>query len=119
MKLIAVILIADIFGTWAGTSICTNVRLACHDEKAIYHVKPTSKKDVVTMTLGKVIDGREVVMGTTEYQRSGDTLTSEFDVPDGTRAVWTFVVNGDHMTGTLKQLPGGEVVRNITVDKKK
>ena len=117
-KLIALFLFADIFGTWTGTSLCTNVRPACHDEKALYHVARSSKKDTVVMTMSKVVDGKEVVMGTNDYQRKGDTLSSEYAVPDGTRVVWTFVVNGDRMTGTLKQLPGGEVVRNIAVRKK-
>jgi hypothetical protein len=30
-------------GTWRGTSVCTAVRPACHDEIAVYHVAPARR----------------------------------------------------------------------------
>src|SRR4051794_265483 len=57
-----------IFGTWRGTSICTPVRPACHDEIAVYHVSASSKPETVAMMMNKVVDGQEVEMGgTLEY----------------------------------------------------
>ena len=106
----------SLYGTWKGTSLCTNVRPACHDEIAVYHLSASSHPNTVMVMANKVVDGKEVEMGGPfEFQRSGNTLSYEMTARDGTRALWTFIVSGDHMTGTLKQMPGGEVVRNIAL----
>lgn len=110
---------AALDGVWTGTSICTDVRPACNDEKAIYRVssKPGGD-DLVEVSMGKVVDGKEEVMGVltyhADYQRR--IITSEF-VNRGSRLLWTFTWEGKRMTGTLKQLPGGEVIRNIDLSK--
>jgi hypothetical protein len=36
-----------LFGTWRGTSVCTQVRPACHDEIAVYRIAATSKPRIV------------------------------------------------------------------------
>jgi hypothetical protein len=109
-----------LFGTWRGTSLCTPVRPACHDEIAVYHVAPSSKPDMVAMTMNKVVDGKEVEMtGTLDYHvdEPTRTLTYEMAMRDGTSGVFSFTWSGNTMTGTLIQLPGREVVRNITLEK--
>jgi hypothetical protein len=109
-----------ILGTWRGTSICTPVRPACHDEIAVYHIAPSPKTDTVAMTMNKVVNGEEVEMGgTVEYHvdEPTRTLTYEMAARDGTRGVFRFTWSENKMTGTLIQLPGGEVVRNITLEK--
>jgi len=50
-----------------------------------------------------------------DYERR--LLTSEFSRGD-IHALWTFEWSGTRMTGTLKLLPKGEVVRNIALEKR-
>jgi beta-galactosidase len=108
---------AGFLGTWIGTSICTAVRTACHDEKAAYHIAAGPASDAVTMTMNKVVDGEEQTMGTLDYKVNGETLTSDVTF-NGMHLLWTFTRSGTHMTGTLKQLPAGDVIRNIELDQK-
>lgn len=110
---------AALDGVWTGTSLCTDVRPACNDEKAIYRVSARQSADnLVDVSMGKIVDGKEVVMGVlsyhADYQRR--IITSEF-VNRGSRLLWTFTWEGKRMTGTLKQLPAGDVIRNIDLQK--
>ena len=104
-----------LYGAWAGESICTPVRPACHDEHAVYHIAASDKRDTIVMTMNKVVDGKEEVMGTLEYHvdPTASTLTSEYR-----GVVWTFHRTGNRMRGTAKQLPNGEVIRNIRLAKR-
>ena len=104
-----------LYGKWEGESICTNVRPACHDEHAVYHISASEKPETVVVVGNKVVDGKEEEMGTFEYRvdPTATTLTAEFH---GT--VWTFKRTGNRMQGTAKQLPNGEVIRNIRLDKR-
>ena len=109
-----------ILGTWRGTSLCTPVRPGCHDEIAVYHLASSRTPDLIAMTMNKVVDGNEIEMGGTidyhvDYGRQ--TLIYEMAARDGTKGVFRFTWSGNHMTGTLTQLPGGEVVRNIVLTK--
>lgn len=106
----------ELIGTWRGTSLCTPVRPACHDEIAVYHVAPSAKADVVAMTMNKVIDGKEVEMGgTVEYHVdwATRTLAYEFTARDGSHGVFQFTWNGREMTGTLFDRETRAVIRNI------
>ncbi len=107
-----------IVGTWTGSSICTNVRPACHDEIALYRATPGDAANVVNMSMAKVVDGKEVVMGVSPFRVDFDhrVMTWEFE-RNGLRGLWTLSWSGAQMAGTLKQLPGGEVIRNIRVTK--
>jgi hypothetical protein len=109
-----------LFGTWRGTSLCTPVRPACNNEIAVYHIAASPKSDTVAMTMNKVVDGKEVEMGGTldyDVDTTTRTLTHEIESRDGTRGMFTFTWSGNNMTGTLIQLPGREVVRNIKLAK--
>lgn len=105
-------------GAWEGRSVCTNVRPACRDEIALYRITPADEPDVVNMSMAKVVDGKEEVMGVLRFHVDSDRrqLSSEFE-RNGLHGVWTFSWSGRRMTGTLKLLPGGEVVRNIDLKK--
>ena len=104
-----------LYGKWEGPSICTPVRPACHDEHAVYHIAPSDKPDTIAMTMNKVVNGKEEEMGTLEYHvdPTASTLTSEYR-----GVVWTFNRTGNRMRGTAKQLPNGEVIRNIRLAKR-
>lgn len=106
---------APVLGHWTGTSKCTGVRPACHDEIASYFIKPGPKADVVTMVLDKVVDRKEEWMGTDDFQVDFEKHTLNL-VMKQNGSVWTFTWNGDTMTGTAKE-PDGRVVRNIRLTK--
>ena len=105
-------------GDWTGTSICTNRKLlpACHDEVVVYHFTPRGA-DKVHLVADKIVDGKPEYMGEFDMTRNGARLTHEMTNPQG-RALWDFTIHGDRITGTLKLLPGGDVVRKINVKKR-
>src|ERR1043166_4397220 len=87
---------APVLGHWTGTSTCTNVRPACHNEIASYFVKPGPKADVVTMVLDKVVDGKEVWMGTDDFDVDFEKHTLHL-VMKQNGSIWTFTWDGDTM----------------------
>ena len=105
-------------GDWTGTSLCTNLKLlpACRDETVVYHFTNVSDEKV-HVAADKIVDGKPVNMGDFEMVRSGSRLTYEATNRAG-RFLWDFNVDGDHITGALKLLPGGDVVRKIDVRKR-
>ncbi|MBV8546853.1 MAG: hypothetical protein JO093_01600 [Acidobacteria bacterium] len=108
-------------GHWVGTSICTPVRSACHDETASYWMTPGKAADVVTMDARKIVDGKDEVMGPPldfHVDPSARTIVGVMVAKDGSRWTWAFTRSANEMTGTLKQ-PDGQVVRNIHVVKQK
>ena len=106
-----------LFGHWTGTSICTGVRAACHDETASYWVKSGKSPDVVTIDMDKIVDGKDELMGTTDFHIDFAThaLTGTTE-SHGEHYAWTFAWSGTVMTGTLKS-PAGQVIRNVRVVK--
>jgi hypothetical protein len=107
-----------LIGHWTGTSICTGVRPACHDEIASYWMKAGTKPDVVTIDAGKIVDGKDESMGIIDFHVNfaTRTLTSVAESGAG-RFTWTFTWSGTAMTGTLKS-SDGQVIRNIRLTKK-
>ena len=117
MILAAAMLAQAIIGAWTGTSKCTDVRPACHDEIALYRITQAGK-NMVNMSMAKVVDGKELVMGDLLYTVDNEhqVLTSEMKRGD-LHTLWTFHWSGDHMTGTLQTLPDKQVIRNIDLHK--
>ena len=112
---------APLVGLWLGDSVCTAVRPACRDEKAAYHVAlAPAAHDVVSMTMNKIVDGSEVEMGVLEYKVDfrNHRLSSEFTRGE-LHLLWSFTWSGSRMKGTLKSLPAGDVIRNITLTRKR
>src|SRR5258707_2715064 len=101
-------------GDWIGTSTCTDRKLlpACHDEVVIYHFTPKGE-DKVHVVADKIVDGKPEYMGEFDMTKEGSRLTYEMG-----HALWDFHVDGDHITGTLKVLPGENVVRKVDVRRK-
>jgi hypothetical protein len=55
-------------GTWRGDSLCVEKGTACHDEVAVYRIAAIAgKPDYLMVSGGKVVDGKEIVMGTGEW----------------------------------------------------
>ena len=105
-------------GDWTGTSICTNRKLlpACHDEVVLYYFTPRDENKV-HLVADKIVDGKPETMGEFDMTPDGNRLTYEMTNRQG-RALWDFNVDGDHITGALKLLPAGDVVRKIDVRRK-
>ena len=105
-------------GDWTGTSLCTNLKAlpACHDETVLYHFTPRGENKV-HLVADKIVNGKPEYMGEFDMTQDWSRLTYEMTNRQG-RALWDFTVDGDHITGTLKLLPGGEVVRKIDVRRK-
>jgi hypothetical protein len=104
---------APVLGTWKGESLCTVKPSACHDEVVVYEIKPSSdKKDHLTVKADKIVDGKRQWMGDLEcgYADGTGVLTCELDNKKG---VWSFNVQGDAMTGTLK-LADGTLFRKVS-----
>jgi len=105
---------ASLAGSWAGSSICTKVRPACNDEKALYHfANDGTDSDRVQVTASKIVDGKEDVMGTLQFEVNYKART----LSASNHGLWSFSWEGSRMTGTLKMMPSGDVVRNITLQK--
>jgi len=102
-------------GTWTGRSECTGVRKACNDESVVYHIVKKSE-DTVSVSASKLVDGREVLMGEFNFHIAGDTMTGDYD-SGSVKSRWSFTRKDDAMTGTAVLLPGGEVIRNVSLRK--
>ena len=67
------------------------------------------------MSGGKVVDGREVVMGSGEWRYDASTRTLSTELPQGDIIL---VANGDKMQGTLT-LHDKTVIRRITLKRER
>jgi hypothetical protein len=105
-----------ILGTWRGSSTCTDrvAAPACRDEVVIYDVRASGKAGVATLKADKVVDKERVPMGDLAfaYDKGEGCWRSEFETPRA-HAVWCLVVKGKQMTGTLRLLPAGSIVRRV------
>ena len=103
-----------IVGTWRGDSLCVEKGTSCHDEIAVYRIAVIpGKRGYLLVTGGKVVYGKEIVMGSGEwrYDSVRHTLTGELP-----RGVITLKVDGDKLAGTFI-LPDKSILRRITLKK--
>lgn len=106
--------VSDLVGTWTGTSLCQVRPSPCHDEDVVFRFsKP--HEDKITIQADKIVDGKPVTMGVSEwtYKKSDQALTWEMP-----RGKWKLVVNGDTIDGTLV-VPDNVVFRKIHLKKSK
>ncbi|MBZ5508339.1 MAG: hypothetical protein LAO78_23000 [Acidobacteriia bacterium] len=97
---------------WRGTSICVVRESACHDEKALYHVKKLGDQpNRFSLQADKIVDEKPVTMGTTEcnYQPEGHALTCELP-----KSVLHLTWQGSTLEGTMN-LTDGTLWRNINL----
>jgi len=107
---------SSIVGIWRGDSICVQKNTACHDEVAVYRVSAIpGKRGHVYVSGGKVVDGKEVVMGSGEWRFDASTRTLSTRLPLGDIVL---VVNEDKMQGTFT-LHDKTVLRHITLKKER
>jgi hypothetical protein len=111
---------SELLGTWRGASTCTDRRAApaCRDEVVVYEFILAAKPATVHWKADKLVDGRREPMGEMDlaYDAGEKCWAVEFDSPR-VRGVWCLVVDGGHLTGTARLLPGKETVRRIDARK--
>jgi hypothetical protein len=101
-------------GTWRGDSVCVEKGTSCHDEIAVYRIATIpGKRGYLMVTGGKVVDGKEIVMGSGERRYDGGKHTLSVELP---RGIITLKIDGDKIEGIFT-LPDKTVLRRITLKK--
>ena len=101
-----------IAGVWRGNSNCIVQNSPCHDEINVYRIaKVAGKSEMMTVTGSKVVDGREIVMGSSDWRYDAQKHT--LDSPDG--AIHLDIA-GNKIEGALT-LPDKTVYRRIHLKK--
>jgi hypothetical protein len=76
---------------------------------------PSDERDTpVRISMAKLVDGKEVVMGILPFHVDFEhrTLYAELE-QRSIHGIWSFAWTATELTGTLKLLPNGEVIRNV------
>ena len=108
-----------ILGEWRGSSTCVDkVRYpACTDEVVVYHFRPKGDEPAaVVLAADKVVDGKVLPMGDLDctYDAKRGAWLAEFR-NERTHILWTFVVRGRAIQGTLVDLPDRQLIRKVAV----
>ena len=106
---------SQISGTWQGNSECVVKNSPCRDETNVYRFSVATQPGWFFGTGSKVVNGKEVSMGTLNWQYDAKSHILESKNPNG---VFRFVVGDDKMEGTLL-LPDATVYRRIHLTKMK
>ncbi|MFA6958132.1 MAG: hypothetical protein WC538_19870 [Thermoanaerobaculia bacterium] len=108
----------SILGEWRGTSICTNRELApaCKDESIVYLFTPLPSDGApkVHLDASKIVDGKAAPMG--EFDLTWDAGDASWSAEIRTprvHALWSYTIDGDHLTGTLAELPSKAQLRKV------
>ena len=116
--IIPLLFAVTVAGDWTGTSLCTDLKVVpgCRDEVVVYHITQKDKQ-TVHLVADKIVDGKPESMGEFDMTVEGNRLTHEMANQRG-RVLWDFLIDGDHITGVAKVLPGGDVFRKVDVRRK-
>jgi len=103
---------AGIVGVWRGHSECAVKNGPCHDELNVYRFsKIAGDPNRFFVTASKIVNGKEIVMGSSACKYDEKKVALECDKP-----VIQMTVDGDKMEGVLK-LEDGAVYRRIYLKK--
>jgi hypothetical protein len=101
-----------IVGTWRGNSVCLVKGSACRDEANIYRFsKLAGKSGAFSGTGSKVVEGREILMGSSEWTYDATKHLLESKEP-----AIQMVVDRNRMNGELK-LADRTAYRRISLKK--
>jgi len=101
-----------IAGVWRGHSECAVKSSPCHDEVNVYRFsKIAGDANKFSVRTSKIVDGKEVVMGSIEWRYNEKDQIVECEKPPIQLAI-----HGDKMEGALK-LEDGTVYRRIYLKK--
>jgi hypothetical protein len=98
-------------GIWRGESRCVVRPSACNDETALYRIAANAP-DRVMVAAGKIVDGREVNMGSSECSYTVKTHVIACSLPNGSSL--HLEVTGDTIEGTYTRRDG-TLWRNISL----
>jgi hypothetical protein len=99
-------------GTWRGQSKCIVKPSACHDEDAVYRISAAQSPDRVQVSANKVVDGKEVNMGSSDCAYDAHSGSIDCPLPAGTAVHLEF--NGSAMEGRMT-LKDGTLWRKISL----
>ena len=105
---------SQIAGVWRGNSVCAVENSPCHNEVNVYRISEAAgRPGWFSVTGSKIVDGKEIVMGTGDwkYEQGSHALTTE--TPAGK---FRLVINRRKMDGSLT-LKDGTVFRRIYLQK--
>lgn len=106
--------ISDLVGDWAGTSLCQVKPSPCHDEHVVFRFSQPHQ-DKITVQADKIVDGKPVTMGVSEWTYDKSTGTLTWHIPRGD---WKLIVSDSTMDGILI-VPDNVVFRKIHLKKSK
>jgi hypothetical protein len=107
---------APLLGTWSGTSLCTDLWPACHDEQVVYSIKAAKAADGVTIEAYKVVGGKELFMGALDGRVDFQAQVVRADYDSGrVKSHWEYRWSGRQIHGTASS--DGKVGRNIELTK--
>jgi hypothetical protein len=102
-------------GIWRGESRCVVRPSACNDETALYRIAASPRaQDRLMVSGGKIVDGREVSMGSSECSYTVKTQVIDCYLPNGSSV--HLEVKGDTIEGTYT-LRDGKLWRNISLQR--
>jgi hypothetical protein len=100
-------------GTWRGESKCLVRPSACNDENAVYRISAKGQlHDRVTVAAGKIVDGKEIMFGSSDCSYDARTNFLECPLPNGNSI--HLEVNGDALDGKMT-LHDGTLWRKISL----
>ena len=90
---------ARIAGIWRGNSVCAVQNSPCHDEINVYRFSEIAGNPGIFSVAGsKVVDGKEIVMGTGEWRYDAEKHALQSENSVGT---FRLIVEGNKMEGNL------------------
>lgn len=109
----------DVIGTWAGTSTCTVPASPCHDEQALYRIKPDrNDPDKLQLEAFKVVNNRPEFIGDLPCKYAPDEKVLTCSGNTQHRDVWEFHVTDAGMDGTLTVGKEKTLYRKISLQRK-
>jgi hypothetical protein len=99
-------------GVWRGNSVCMVKGRPCHDEVNVYRFSSVAgRPNAFSVTASKVVDGKEIVMGSGEWTYDPGNHLVESKAP-----AIRLTIAGDKMEGALS-LADGTVYRRVHLKK--
>jgi hypothetical protein len=104
---------SQLLGDWKGESIVVAESSVAKDEVVVWHISKAKEAGKVRVTADKIVNGRSITMGTSEwvYDRTKRTITWKNKV-----GVWKLSVDGNTMKGTLT-LTDRTVFRRVSLQR--
>jgi hypothetical protein len=104
---------SQIFGEWKGESIVVAKGSAAKDEVVVWHISPTKEPGKARVKADKIVNGRTITMGVSDwdYDKSKQTITWKVRL-----GVWQLRLDGKTLKGTLT-LNDQSVFRRVSLEK--